>query len=410
MASVDRGRRLDIAWESMAPSLEARERRWVHEAVYGAIRLRGRLDYLLDQQLDKGIESVPLPLLRVLRFGTYQLLYMGSVPSYAAVSQSAAQARRIGGPKGVGLVNAVLRAVGKVGGNVERFPRFDVDSVAHLCTWGSHPRWLVDRWVAYYGPEGARSIVEAGNRTPALFFRPVGVSLGRAMEMLGGSGHDVSMGPPSSDTLRLGPNTDPTAVLDTVPGIIQDPAASRTANFVQVEVGERVADLCAAPGGKAIVLAAGGGWVIGSDPSRVRAERLRGSLRRLGLAERVVLARGEAPPFRSVDRVLVDAPCTGTGTLSRHPDARWRLGPESPAELGRVQSRILDGAGTIVRPGGHLVYATCALEPEENEQVVERFLETHPDFVLDGSEAILQLVPGKGGTDGAYAARLRRKG
>jgi 16S rRNA (cytosine967-C5)-methyltransferase len=382
----------------------------VHKAVYGTIRLRGRLDYLLDQHLDKGLESVPLPLLRVLRFGTYQMFYMGSVPSYAAVSQSAAQAGRIGGPRGSGLVNAVLRAVGQVGGEVERFPSFDTDSVAHLCTWGSHPRWLVDRWVARYGPEGARSIVEAGNRTPGLFFRPIGVSLGRAIELLEGAGHDVSIGPLSSDMLRLGPNTDPAAVLDTVSGIIQDPAAAQTANFVQVNVGERVADLCAAPGGKAIVLAAGGGWLICSDPSRVRAERLRASLRRLGFPERVVLARGEAPPIRSVDRVLVDAPCTGTGTLSRHPDARWRLGAESPAKLASLQSRILDGAGMIVRPGGRLVYATCALEPEENEQVVEKFLETHPDFVVDGSEAILRVFPGKDRTDGAYAARLRKKG
>ena len=398
-----------MAWEALAPGLQAQERRWVHEAVFGTIRLRARLDHLLDQHLHRGLQSVPLPLLRVLRLSTYQTLYMGSVPEYASVSQGVAQARRIGGSKGAGMVNAVLRAVGCAGASIEHFPRFAVDPIAHLSTWGSHPRWLVERWVERHGPEGARAIVEAGNRTPTLFFRPIGVSLGRAIEKLSDGGYVVSMGPPGSGTVRLGPNTDPETVLAAVSGIVQDPAAAMAANLVQAEVGERIADLCAAPGGKAIVLAAAGGWLVAADLSRVRARRMRVSLRRLGLPERVILARGEAPPIRPLDRVLVDVPCTGTGTLARHPDARWRLASESPARIAGVQSRILDGAGTTVRPGGRLVYSTCTLEPEENEQVVEKFLEAHADFCLDGPDAVLRILPGPDGTDGAYAVRLRRK-
>jgi 16S rRNA (cytosine967-C5)-methyltransferase len=140
-------------------------------------------------------------------------------------------------------------------------------------------------------------------------------------------------------------------------------------------------------------------------------QKMRDSFRRLGMPERLVVARAESPPFAPVDRVLVDAPCTGTGTLARHPDARWRLTPEDPQALSRVQERILDGAATIVREGGVLIYATCTMEAEENEERVERFLERHPNFTLDGDDdggAILRILPGAMGTDGSFAARMRR--
>lgn len=132
------------------------------------------------------------------------------------------------------------------------------------------------------------------------------------------------------------------------------------------------------------------------------------SLARLGVAERLIVARAEAPPIRAVDRVLVDAPCTGTATLSRHPDARWRLTPESPRRMSEVQSRILEGASAVVRVGGHVIYATCTLELEENEGVVEQFLRTHPEFVPDEPGSRLSILPSSDAGDGAFAARLRR--
>ena len=132
------------------------------------------------------------------------------------------------------------------------------------------------------------------------------------------------------------------------------------------------------------------------------------SLRRLDLPQRLVVARAESPPLRPVDAVLVDAPCTGTGTLARHPDARWRLTPEMPAQMATVQVGILRGAATIVRPGGRLIYSTCTLEAEENEEVVESFLENHRDFALEDERSFLRIYPGERGTDGAFAARLRR--
>ncbi len=405
---MDRGRRLDVAWESVAPTLSSRDRGWVQEAVFGTLRLRGRIDHLLNLHLDRGLESVPLPLLRLLRLGAYQILYMRSVPAYAAVSQTATQASDVGGAKATGLVNAVLRSLDRAGGGVERFPALSDDPVGHLSTWGSHPRWLVERWIRYFGANKARTIIEAGNRLPSLFFRPVGQTVAEAAKALEAVAVESFPGPEGSRTLRLAAGTDPAAVLSLVSGIIQDPAAARTAEFVGVGPGERVADLCTAPGGKGIALADLGGWVVGLDPSFGRLGRMAGALQRLGLPKRLVVARGESPPLRRVDVALVDAPCTGTGTLARHPDARWRLTPDVVTRMAALQSMILEGAATIVRPGGRLVYATCTLEPEENERVVESFLEAHPEFVLDREREFLRVLPGEEGTDGAFAARVLR--
>jgi len=413
LSEVERGARLDLAWEGAAAALNPRDRGWVQELVFGTIRLRGRLDYLLGLHLHRGTESLPAQLLHLLRLGAYQLLYMGSVPRHAAVNETVDQARRSGGKRGAGVVNAVLRALADGGGAEDRFPAFDQNPVEYLATWGSHPRWLVERWVERFGGAEARRMVEAGNRVPSLSLSPVGVSSDEALVRLRTAGIEASPG--VAGTLALPPGTDPVAALAAAPGMIQDPAAAMVVDFVQARHGEWIADLCAAPGGKGIVLSGRGARVVGGDPSFRRLKRMRDSLRRLEIPERLVVARGESPPFRPVDRVLVDAPCTGTGTLARHPDARWRLTSSDPGALARVQERILDGAATIVREGGVLVYATCTVEIEENEERVDHFLLRHPNFVPDedgdgGGEAVLRILPGTIGTDGAFAMRMRRIG
>jgi 16S rRNA (cytosine967-C5)-methyltransferase len=187
-----------------------------------------------------------------------------------------------------------------------------------------------------------------------------------------------------------------------------------------------VADLCAAPGGKSFALLdLGAGRVAAFDRSAARLEALRRSAVRLGLGERaapgtlhIAVADATRPALRDADAVLVDVPCTGTGTFRRHPDGRWRVGPDDLASLVRLQTRILKAAATAVAPGGLLVYATCSLEPEENEEQVERFLDQHSDFRLEapdgadaaggGASSVLRLVPQVDGADGAFAARLRR--
>jgi 16S rRNA (cytosine967-C5)-methyltransferase len=424
LQAVERGRRLDVAWEEAAAGLPPADRPWVHEAAFGAVRLRGRLDHLLDLHLDRGLASVPPPLVPVLRLGAYQLLGMDGVPGYAAVSQAVQQAREAAGGGVAGLANAVLRSLEREGGGEGRFPAFADDPEGHLSTWGSHPRWLVRRWIGRYGADAAREIVEGNNRVPPLWLRPLGLSGEDAVTRLAAAGIRSVPGPPSSGTLRLDPGASPRDALDTVPGVIQDPAAAWVVAWVGPVEGKRVVDLCAAPGGKALGLAAGGGRVIAADLSPLRLRRLGRAAARLGLDLPRVVADGAAPPFRSAEVVLVDAPCTGTGTLGRHPDARWRLSEGDIRTLAGIQDRILDGAAEVVAPGGLLVYATCSLEPEENEDRVEAFLRRHQGFIVEGGpgrpgsspgpEAVLdgpwlRVLPHRTGTDGSFAARLRRR-
>jgi len=211
---------------------------------------------------------------------------------------------------------------------------------------------------------------------------------------------------------------DPGSLIRRVEGIVQDPAAALVTRFAGFSVGSRIGDLCAAPGGKALALAAKGVWVVAADRSLPRLRLVGKGAQRLGLGPGRVVALAEQPPFRTLDGVLLDVPCSGTGTLARHPDARWRLTPGDVAALSRVQERILEGASPVVRPGGLLVYSTCTMEVEENEERVEAFLARHPEFELEKGEAargipaaeegLLQLLPQNTGFDGAFAARLRR--
>jgi 16S rRNA (cytosine967-C5)-methyltransferase len=385
------------------------DRGWAQEAVFGVLRLRGRIDHYLDAHVRRGVATVPPPLLRVLRLGAYQLLYMARVPAYAAVSEAVTQARSLGGARGAALANGVLRAL-STGAESVRFPSFDADPVGYLTTWGSHPRWLVERWVARHGAERARGMTEAGCRVPSLYVRPIGLPITEALEGIRSHGIDAVPGPDDSSTIEVAAGSDPTAVLAAIPAIVQDPAASLVVGLARPVRGALVADLCAAPGGKGIALVGEGARVVGLDPSAGRLARMGEALRRLGLPERLVVARGESPPLRAVDLVLADVPCTGTGTLARHPDARWKLGADDPARMAQLQRAILEGAAGVVRPGGRLVYATCTLEEEENEGVVRSFLEAHPEFEADGQGATLRVLPGETSTDGAFAVRMRRAG
>jgi len=189
--------------------------------------------------------------------------------------------------------------------------------------------------------------------------------------------------------------------------VVQDPAQTRLLQFAAIPDGARVWDACSAPGGKAAVLA-GRCKVVASELRRDRLERLGDTLRRTAADVPVVLADAARPPLRpgAADVVLVDAPCSATGTMARHPDARWRLSADRIEQAARWQAAILDGVAPVVGPRALLLYMTCSLEPEENELQVAGFLERHPEFDREGDD--LSIFPPDEGTDGGYAARLRR--
>jgi len=410
----------DRALDRAAAGLDPRERALAQEMVYGVSRLRGRLDHLLSQLVRNGLEQLEPEVLEVLRLGAYQLTEMDGVPPYAAVSQSVDLARLAGSGRAGGLVNGVLQDLQRRR-EALRFPDPAADPVGHLATHGSHPRWLVERWVDRYGAEQAAALVEANNRRPELYLRPLGVFADAARQTLAERGIQSEAVDCAPDSLRLVPPASAAEALAAVPGVVQDPAAALVVRFAGVPEGATVVDLCAAPGGKALGLAERAGRVIAADLSARRMGRVVENAARVGWSDRVgvVVADGRDAPFAPVDAVLLDAPCTGTGTFRRHPDGRWRVTPGDLAALAALQWELLRAAEAVVRPGGLLVYATCSLEPEENESQMQRFLEAGSGWTLEpptgavaawlvGSEGFLRVLPQHHGVDGAFAARLRR--
>lgn len=423
LTAVGRGELADRALARATAGMPPRDARWVQELVFGTLRFRGRLDYLLERHVRRGLRSLQPVILDVLRLGAYQLLEMESVPAYAAVSQSVELARAVGGRGADRLVNAVLQALGRESPQGLE-PDFDADPVAYLTHWGSHPEWLVRRWVARFGASGARALVEANNRRPELYLRVVGRPVAEARAELDAAGIKAEPVPFAPEALRLSPPADASDVLAVVPGVIQDPAAGLVARYAAPPPDGRIVDLCAAPGGKAIAMASESGYVLAADRSETRMRRVQENAGRIaaqGVPIRLgmVVADARRPPVRRADLVLLDAPCTGTGTFRRHPDGKWRVGPEDLAALVRIQAELLDAAATIVAPGGVLVYATCSLEPEENEAQVEAFLARNSAFeyapapagmdpaLLDAEDRLV-VLPQILEVDGAFAARLRR--
>jgi 16S rRNA (cytosine967-C5)-methyltransferase len=344
----------------------------------------------------------------------YQLFHM-SVAPYAAVGQAVEQARSIGGRGGPALVNGVLRALGRAGEDPAIFPDQAGDPAGFLSSWHSHPRWLVERWLDRWSLKEVEALLEANNQVPSVYLRPLGDGVEHALDALGAGA--LAAGP-GKLCVKLPTGMSPSDALARVRGIIQDPGAAVVTEYADVPSDWTVADLCAAPGGKAVALAESVRYVVAADRSAARLARLVETSKRLGSRLGIVVARAEAPPLTMARAVLLDVPCSGTGTLQRHPDLKWRLSPESIDSLVRAQREILEGASALVPAGGLLVYATCTLEPEENEEQVDAFLERHPDFAPASTRAVpaelldeagrLRVLPYRFGCDGAFAARLQR--
>ena len=291
----------------------------------------------------------------------------------------------------------------------------------------SHPDWLVARWQSRYGHEETQRLIEWNDSRPVITVQPARWTAERleaAFAAAGittrrnefGAGLEVT---PAPDSRLPAPKDFPGFTEGAF--IVQDPAHAFVARFAAIPPGEQVYDACAAPGGKAVALEALGARVLAGDARHDRMGRLVGTTRRAGVAIRAFAANLEAAPLRpaSADAVLVDAPCSATGTMRRHPDARGRLHPSVFARMAERQERLLERAAPLVRPGGLLIYATCSLEPEENQEVVERFLKQHPEFSRspDSGDVPAELVtaagdfqslPQRHGIDGAFASRLRR--
>ncbi|MCM2269305.1 MAG: 16S rRNA (cytosine(967)-C(5))-methyltransferase RsmB [Thermoanaerobaculia bacterium] len=362
---------------------DERDRRLLAELVYGVLRWLRRLDHAIEQAAERSTASIDPPLRAPLRVAALQLFTLDRVPAHAAVSEAVDEARRRGGRGAAGFANAVLR-------RLARAPRWDAwpiaaaDPVARLAVEASHPELVVRRWWRQYGEERTRGIVAANNgpRAPHLLAFADRGGRGALAEALAGEG--VATAPSALSPLGLvvaDGQAIATRAFARGDFYLQDAASQAAALVPPPRAGERVLDAAAAPGGKGLALLAAepAARVVFADASLARLRRLDENLRRLGRPASRVAALAQAPPWRAAfDRIVLDAPCTGTGTLRRHPELRWRFSSEALARLARDSERMLRALAVALRPGGLLILATCSIEREENETVVDRVLAAEP--------------------------------
>jgi 16S rRNA (cytosine967-C5)-methyltransferase len=378
LAQVERGGPLlgDRLAAKDVLALDARERAFVHELVLGTLRLRGLVDHALTAHIDRPLAKVQAAVLSALRLGAYQILRL-RVPDRAAVSESVELARA-SAPRAAGFVNAVLRALARNG--APPLPDAERDPLGWLTTAGSLPRWLAERWTGRLGAKTAIARARVAAEPPPVWFR-LNPRVADALDQVRAAGLEVRPAPvpgawESSGSL-------PPDLLERGVAYVQDLGSQMVGRLAAFP--GRVLDACAAPGGKATLVADAGGpatSVFAGEASLERARRLRALTARWGSPNvRVVGADAERPPFAApFDVVLLDAPCSGLGTIARNPDIRWRARPEDLPRHARRQGAMLDALAGLVAPGGRLVYSTCSSEPEENEAVLEEFLAAHPRF------------------------------
>jgi 16S rRNA (cytosine967-C5)-methyltransferase len=437
----------DLLYAQLAGGAKRADASLATELTLGVLRRQRLLDFLLERYLERRSEELDIEVLLALRLGLYQLRYLDRVPQHAAINESVEMVKRARKSSAAGMVNAVLRrgaGQARIGG--EELDRLVSERLAgrvseaeRLGIVHSHPTWLVERWLLRFGKERTTALLEANNRPAPLTCAVLEEKASESVaESLRKSGLEVTAGRWLRGALHIS-GGDAAASEGYRAGEInfQDEASQMVAHLVDARASQSVLDLCAAPGGKTILLAraAGeGGRVVAADLREHRLRAMREQLTRTRATNvRLVALDATRPwPFsQPFDRILIDAPCSGTGTLSRNPEIRWRLKPEDLENAHRNQTAMLSNALAAAASFGgaiRVVYSTCSLEPEENEDVVAEALsqtrgwqatsgkaalrphlrQAEAAEQLFGAEGFFRTFPPEQGTDGFFAAVMER--
>ena len=406
--------------------LEARDGALCHELVLGVLRRRLWLDHLITHYSGRDAERLDLAVRIALRLGLYQLRFLSRIPASAAVNESVKLVRVARVRSADTLVNAVLR-------RATREPEFDPvsdieEALDRIAVETSHPRWLIERWANAFGRDEAAALAQANNQTPTTSFRVINTRASETeiIQRIRDAGGKVAPSPVSPKAWRAAGSFGVVQRL-ALEGLIylQDEASQLVSHLLEAQPGESILDACAAPGSKSTHLADltnGQTFIVSGD---LHLHRLQ-TLNRLAAAQRltsihsVKLDATGALPFREgvFDRVLVDAPCSGTGTLQHNPEIRWRISPRDLVDLPARQLSILGNAAHSVKRGGRLIYSTCSLELDENEEVIERFLAQTSEFkpirlpanpALQSDAGMVRIWPHKHGADGFFVAGFERQ-
>lgn len=404
------------------------DRRFVTELVYGAVKAGETLDWIIKRYLNRPWKKAAPAVQDILRLGAYQLRYMDRVPASAACNESVELAKKFAGRGAAGFVNGVLRAMVREPEKGE-FPSGRGNAAVRLALQEQHPAWLVRRWIKEFGYGEAEELCRFNNRQPPLAVRvnTLKTSPSELSLQLAAAGVEAHPSRWTDEGFLLEGygSLDALSALQEGYCQVQDESSMLVAHAVEPRPGELVLDVCSAPGGKATHMAAlmeNRGRIIACDIYEHKLQRVRENAARLGIGiiDTFLLDAREAGGryAEEADRVLVDAPCSGLGVLRRKPDSRWRRTPELLEELPGLQLEILQGAAGAVKPGGLLVYSTCTIAREENQDVVNSFLRGNDSFVLEHAgerlpvprnEEMVQLYPQRDGTDGFFIACMKRR-
>ncbi|MBY7997213.1 16S rRNA (cytosine(967)-C(5))-methyltransferase RsmB [Vibrio fluvialis] len=411
---VDKGQSLSMALPAAQQNIRPRDHALLQEICYGALRYLPRLESIANALMDNPLKGKQRVFHHLILVGIYQLSFM-RIPAHAAVGETVEGAQDLKGPRLRGLINAVLR-------NYQRNQeQLDAQAVSHNAGKYGHPSWLLKLLQNAY-PQQWEAIVEANNSKAPMWLR---VNLQHHdrdayQALLNNENIDSSVHSQAEDALKLAAPCDVTKL----PGFekgwvsVQDAAAQLSLHYLQPQDGELILDCCAAPGGKTahILERTQGSEVVAIDCDDTRLKRVHDNLKRLNLSAKVVCGDARYPQEwwqgSQFDRILLDAPCSATGVIRRHPDIKWLRRAEDIAALAELQREILDAMWQQLKPGGTLVYATCSITPQENVLQVKDFLARTSDAQLVGSELDnpgRQILPGEEDMDGFYYAVLTKQ-
>ena len=430
----------DLLYAKLEPGIKKADASLATELTLGVLRWQRLLDFLLQRYLQRPCDQLDLEVLLALRLGLYQLRYLDRVPPHAAIDESVELAKRARKSSAAGMVNAALRratAEAKIAGQeLGRLIDAGTAEEERLGILNSHPAWLVARWLGSFGRERTTALLEANNRPAPLCCAVLEEEASeRVADSLRKSGLGVTPGRWLRGALQIsGGNAATSEAYRTGQVNLQDEASQMVAHLVDARDSQRILDACAAPGGKTMILARAAGprgRVVAGDIHEHRLRIIQQQLTRTGIMNVSLVALDATRPLPfspGFDRVLIDAPCSGTGTLSRNPEIRWRLKPEDLNEAQRSQIAMLRNALWSAGKSGRVVYSTCSLEPEENENVVAAALAEAPEWQVISGQAILaphlreaasveklfesggffRTFPPEHGTDGFFTAVLAR--
>lgn len=407
--------------------LTVQDKALLYEIVHGVVRWQGRLDWILSG-FYKGQFSKAIPILKnALRVALYQIMFLDKVPEYAAVNEAVEFVKRLHGQKPADISNAVLRNIIR-NKNSLRYPDPNANLISYLATYYSHPAWMVKRWINRHGHDFTVALMQANNERPYLTLRlnTQKMSMDECKLLLDSVNIKYQQGKYLPDFIKVLSQANILQWQYFLEGYfgVQDESAGLACRLLAPQPGMKVLDLCSAPGGKSAYIAnlmENKGEIVSIDRFDARLNVLKKNLSRLG----VTIVRPvaiDALEFNegTYDAAIIDAPCSGFGTLSKKPDIKWKKELLDIQQLSELQIQLLNHTATMINPGGVLVYSVCTIEPEETTGVINKFLSENPDYYLEPADAFvhsdvidangcIQTYPNIHKIDGAFSARLRKK-